>query len=130
MDSTVRTCPRCGAQMKIEENAVEAVCERCKTVLRLEEADSAPEQGAVPESIESARESLPEEERPAQAEPTPEKKSHLLWWVMGWFFIFPLPATILIARRPGMKKSWKALWIVLLWGLYLAIGLAGKDAAR
>ena len=44
---------------------------------------------------------------------------------MGWIFIFPIPATILIVRSKKLHWILKIVLVLAVWGLYLAIGLAG-----
>lgn len=61
---------------------------------------------------------------------TPQKKKrHTFWWVMGWIFIFPIPATILILRNKKMHWILKTVLILLVWGIYLAIGFSGSANA-
>ena len=47
---------------------------------------------------------------------------------MGWIFIFPIPATILILRSKKMHWILKTVLIVLVWGLYIAIAASGSSA--
>ena len=58
--------------------------------------------------------------------PVQSKKRHTFWWIMGWIFIFPIPATILIVRSKKMHWILKIVLVLAVWGLYLAIGLAGS----
>lgn len=50
------------------------------------------------------------------------RKKNLIWWVLGWIIIFPVPLTILIAKTDKMKTVWKVVIIVALWALILVAG--------
>lgn len=55
------------------------------------------------------------------------KKKHTLWWVLGWIFIFPIPATILAWRSKKLSMPVKITIIVLCWLFYMGIGAAGSE---
>jgi hypothetical protein len=61
------------------------------------------------------------------AAPPKRKKKHTLWWVLGWIFIFPIPATILAWRSRKLSMPVKITIIVLCWLLYMGIGAAGSE---
>lgn len=56
------------------------------------------------------------------AQPTKKRKTWL--WVLGWFFIFPVPLTILMVRNQKLNKLVKIGIIAVAWVLYLIIALA------
>ena len=58
-------------------------------------------------------------------QPAPKKKSKIVWWVLGWIFIFPIPLTIIIARNKKLKTGVKVAIIIAAWGVYLLIGVVG-----
>ena len=64
--------------------------------------------------------------REYSAPPVPKKNKKMLWWVLGWIFIFPIPLTILIARNQKLKTGVKIGIIAAAWIVYLLMGLAGK----
>lgn len=47
------------------------------------------------------------------------KKSKTWLWVLGWIFIFPLPLTILLLRKKGMKPALKYGIIAGAWVIFL-----------
>ena len=58
-------------------------------------------------------------------QPAPKKKSKIVWWVLGWIFIFPIPLTIIMARNKKLKTGVKVAIIIAAWGVYLLIGVVG-----
>lgn len=58
-------------------------------------------------------------------QPAPKKKSKIVWWVLGWIFIFPIPLTIIIARNKKLKTGVKVVIIIAAWLVYLLIGIVG-----
>ena len=47
---------------------------------------------------------------------------------MGWIFIFPIPATILVARNKNIKPQIKALIIIAVWVVYFLIGVLSRNS--
>ena len=64
----------------------------------------------------------------AQPQPAPKKNKKIVWWVLGWIFIFPIPLTILIARNQKLKIGAKIGIIAVTWIVYLLIGIVGNAA--
>lgn len=58
----------------------------------------------------------------------PKKKTWL--WVLGWIFVFPLPLTILLLRKKGMKPIAKYCIIALAWLIYVLIGISGDSTTQ
>ena len=50
-------------------------------------------------------------------------------WVLGWICIFPVPLTILLLRKKGMKPAVKYGIIVAAWLLFFVIGMSGNNEA-
>ena len=50
-------------------------------------------------------------------------------WVLGWICIFPVPLTILMLRKKGMKPAVKYGIIAAAWLLFFVIGLSGNGEA-
>lgn len=57
--------------------------------------------------------------------PEPKKKSKIVWWALGWVFIFPIPLTIIITRNKKLKTGVKVAVIIAAWIVYLLIGIVG-----
>lgn len=58
------------------------------------------------------------------------KKNNTILWVLGWFFIFPVPLTILMIRNQKLDKKVKIGIIAAVWIVYLGIAFiagSGKD---
>ena len=128
-------CPHCGAPLKVEATMQQATCEYCGMTTWLdheteptndfdsEEAGYNFEKGRQRAQAEIAQQTYVQ---PRQTyTPVQSKKRHTFWWIMGWIFIFPIPATILIVRSKKMHWILKIVLVLAVWGLYLAIGLAG-----
>lgn len=58
------------------------------------------------------------------------KKKKIWPWVLGWLLIFPLPLTILMARKKNLNKKIKIGVIVAAWVLYFVIATLGKSSDR
>ena len=101
-------CPRCG--VRVDQPAKK--CPRCKATYY---TASCPACGYTPEW------KAPEAGR-FDGAAQPAKKRRTVWWILGWIFIFPVPATILIYRSEKLPVWMKVLYIVLVWGLYVLIG--------
>lgn len=57
-----------------------------------------------------------------QSYTAPQKQKTLLW-VLGWIFIFPLPLTLILLKKPDMNKKVKYGIIIGVWAAYLIIAL-------
>lgn len=58
------------------------------------------------------------------------KKRKIWLWVLGWLIIFPLPLTILLLRKKGMKAPIKYSIIAVAWIVYLIIAISGGSGSR
>jgi hypothetical protein len=133
-------CPHCGAPLQVDSKAQKAICEYCGMTTLIEsnkqptmEIDSEREgylfeKGRLRAQSEHVQKPIV---RQIQYEvvPAQKKKRHTFWWVMGWIFIFPIPATILIVRSKKMHWILKTVLILLVWGIYIAIGMSGSKNA-
>lgn len=138
MKLTTMDCPRCGAPILVPNRAKSVVCEYCNSTIAVEtdserlDLSNAEEAGY---NFEKGRQRAQAEQQPIVQQvqyeyvPVQKKKRHTFWWVMGWIFIFPIPATILIVRSKKMHWIVKALLILLVWGIYIAIGMSGGTSA-
>ena len=114
MKITDLTCPHCGAKLKKYKNTDVVICEYCDTELLITEE----KQQTQEEFIQPSSPKLP------------KKKKKLVWWILGWIFIFPLPLTVLLLRN----KKWK-LWlrisiIAVAWMLYFVIVFSGRGETK
>ena len=125
-------CPQCSGTLEIDENAKQARCPFCDTLLMIDDegqrlrADSGRQAGY---DFEQGRIEAQEERRQAALRAQQEaarKKKNLVWWILGWIFICPVPLTILIARSKKLKPWLKAVLIAALWIVILVIGIAGN----
>lgn len=132
-------CPHCGAPLNADTSAKQVVCEYCGTTSFLvsetkpveyknsEQAGYEFEKGRLRAQAEQAQEPIVHQVR-YEYVPAKLKKRHTFWWVMGWIFIFPIPATILIVRSK-MHWIWKTILTLAVWVLYFIIASSGSANA-
>ena len=125
------TCPKCGANLRIDADRKSAFCEYCGAQILIDDEvqhlqiDNAESAGYA---FEKGRQRAQNEAQVMSAYtylPAPKKKSKIVWWVLGWIFIFPIPLTIIIARNKKLKTGVKVAIIIAAWGVYLLIGVVG-----
>ena len=126
------TCPKCGANLRVDADMQSAFCEYCGAELLIDDEvqhlqiDNAESAGYA---FEKGRQRAQQEaQMPMEysAPLAPKKNKKMVWWVLGWIFIFPIPLTILIARNQKLKTGAKIGIIVAAWIVYLLIGLVGN----
>ena len=122
------TCPKCGANLRVDADRQSAFCEYCGAELLIDDLqiDNAESVGYAFEKGRQRAQQEVQMPREYSAPPVPKKKKKIVWWVLGWIFIFPIPLTILIARNPKLKTGAKIGIIVAAWIVYLLMGLAGN----
>ena len=131
------TCPKCGANLHIDADRKSAFCEDCGGQVLIDDEvqhlqiDNAESAGYA---FEKGRQRAQQEARAhsyysAQPQPAPKKNKKIVWWVLGWIFIFPVPLTIIIARNQKLKTGAKIGLIAAAWVVYLLIGI-GSGAAN
>ena len=129
------TCPKCGANLRVDADRQSAFCEYCGAQLLVDDEvqhlqiDNAESAGyAFEKGRQRAQQEaqMPRESPAPPAPKTPKKNKKIVWWVLGWIFIFPIPLTILIARNQKLKIGAKIGIIAAAWVVYLLMGLAGK----
>lgn len=126
------TCPKCGANLRVDADRQSAFCEYCGAELLIDDEvqhlqiDNAESVGYAFEKGRQRAQQEVQMPREYSAPPVPKKKKKIVWWVLGWIFIFPIPLTILIARNPKLKTGAKIGIIVAAWIVYLLMGLAGN----
>ena len=129
------TCPHCSAQLKVDADKAQAICEHCGATVLIDEEvqhvqyDNAEEAGY---NFEKGRQRAQKEAQQQSqqsvvyVQETPKKKRKTWLWVLGWICIFPLPLTILLLRKKDMKPALKYGLIAVAWIIYLIIGLSGR----
>ncbi|MBE5924891.1 MAG: zinc ribbon domain-containing protein [Lachnospiraceae bacterium] len=127
------TCPNCGAQLKVDEDNKQSVCEHCGTKLLLDDEvqhiqyDNAEEAGY---QFEKGRQRAQAENKISSNNTSikQNKKSNTWLWVLGWIFCFPIPVMILIWRK---KNTWpvktKTIVTIVFWIVFLIIGAFGNS---
>ena len=125
------TCPKCGADLHIDADRKSAFCEYCGGQVLIDDEvqhlqiDNAESAGYA---FEKGRQRAQNEAQAhsyysAQPQPAPKKNKKIVWWVLGWIFIFPVPLTIIIARNQKLKIGAKIGLIAAAWVVYLLIGI-------
>lgn len=128
------TCPKCGANLRVDADRQSVFCEYCGGQILIDDEvqhlqiDNAESAGFAFEKGRQRAQSEAQAQRyyTAQPQPTPKRNKKIVWWVLGWIFIFPIPLTILIARNQKLKTGAKIGIIVAAWIVYLLIGLVGN----
>ena len=131
------TCPKCGANLHIDADRKSAFCEYCGGQVLIDDEvqhlqiDNAESAGYAFEKGRQRAQNEAQAHRyySAQPQPAPKKNKKIVWWVLGWIFIFPVPLTIIIARNQKLKTGAKIGLIAAAWVVYLLIGI-GSGAAN
>ncbi|MED9970419.1 MAG: zinc ribbon domain-containing protein [Ruminococcus sp.] len=130
------TCPKCGANLHIDADRKQAFCEYCGAQVIIDDEvqhlqiDNAESAGYAFEKGRQRAQNEAQAQRYyfAQPQPAPKKNKKIVWWVLGWIFIFPIPLTIIIVRNQKLKTAAKIGIIAATWIVYLLIGIAsGAD---
>ena len=125
------TCPKCGANLHIDVDRKQAFCEYCGAQILVDDEvlhlqiDNAESAGYAFEKGRQRAKNEVQATRTYTYQPAPKKKRKIVWWVLGWFFIFPIPLTIIIARNKKLKTGIKVVIIIAAWLVYLLIGIVG-----
>ena len=53
---------------------------------------------------------------------------NLLFWILGWIFLFPVPLTILISRNRNLTNALKACIIIVAWVAYFLLAFVGSTS--
>lgn len=131
------TCPKCGADLRVDADRQSAFCEYCGAELLIDDEvqhlqiDNAESAGYAFEKGRQRAQNEAQAQRyyASQPQPAPKKNKKMVWWVLGWIFIFPVPLTIIIARNQKLKTGAKIGIIAAAWVVYLLIGI-GSGAAN
>ena len=126
------TCPKCGANLRVDADRQSAFCEYCGAQLLIDDEvhhlqiDNAESAGYAFEKGRQRAQQEMQMPREYSAPPATKKNKKIVWWVLGWIFIFPIPLTIIISRNKKLKIGAKIGIIVAAWIVYLLIGIAGN----
>ena len=124
-------CPKCGANLKVDADRQSAFCEYCGAQLLIDDEaqhlqiDNAESAGYAFEKGRQRAQQEMQMPREYSAPPATKKSKKIVWWVLGWIFIFPIPLTIIIARNKKLKTGAKVVIIIAAWLVYLLIGIVG-----
>lgn len=132
-------CPKCGAMLKVDSEKKQAKCEFCGASLLIDDEV----QHIQYDNVEDAGYKFERGRQRAQQENSvhnnstqsntqtnmtpPKKKSKMIWWVLGWICIFPIPLTILMLRNKKLSKGIKISIIAVAWVVYFLIGISGSS---
>ena len=130
------TCTKCGANLHIDADRKTAFCEYCGAQLLIDDEvqhlqiDNAESAGYAFEKGRQRAQNEAQAQRyySAQPQPAPKKNKKIVWWVLGWIFIFPIPLTIIISRNKKLKTGAKIGIIAAAWIVYMMIGIVGNVA--
>lgn len=145
-------CPHCASMLNVDADLKKAKCDFCGTTILIDDEathvhyDNAEEAGykfemgrqrAQAEMMHRQMQNQWNGRAPQQPMynaqynapyAAPPKKRNTWLWVLGWIFFFPVPLTVLIAR----KKDWPPVvrygLIALLWIVVIAIGATGESS--
>ena len=90
------TCTKCGANLHIDADRKTAFCEYCGAQLLIDDEvqhlqiDNAESAGYAFEKGRQRAQNEAQVQRhySAQPQPAPKKNKKVVWWVLGWIFIF------------------------------------------
>ena len=131
------TCTKCGANLHIDADRKFAFCEYCGAQVLIDDEvqhlqiDNAESAGYAFEKGRQRAQNEAQAVRYNTYQPAPvanKKSKKIVWWVLGWIFIFPIPLTIIISRNKKLKTGAKIGIIAAAWIVYLLIGIAGNAA--
>ena len=117
--------------MRIDVDRKQAFCEYCGAQILIDDEvqhlqiDNAESAGYAFEKGRQRAQNEAQATRAYTCQSASKKKSNIVWWVLGWIFIFPIPLTIIIARNKKLKTVVKVGIIVAVWFVYLLIGIVG-----
>ena len=128
-------CPHCGANMRYDSDKKQVNCEFCGAALIVDDEThnlrmsngeefgyqfEKGRQRAQDEYSANSSQTVP----PQNNQPQPKKRKTWLW-VLGWIFIFPVPLTIILLKKPNMAKKVKYILIAAAWLVYILLMVIG-----
>jgi len=133
-------CDNCGSELILDPNAEKYTCSYCNTSFLLDKKTQYIQYVNAEETgyqFEKGRYRAQQEYQQDQAKNKFEtynskkdegKKKNLIWWILGWIVIFPVPLTVLLVRNKKIDKKLRIAIIAIAWLLYLGIGIFGKNS--
>lgn len=128
-------CPHCGANMRYAEDKKQVNCEFCGATLIIDDETHNLRMSNGEEfgyQFEKGRQRAQAENNTgtsqavsAQGTQAQPKKRKTWLWVLGWIFIFPVPLTIILLKKPNMTKKVKYILIAAAWIVYILLMVAG-----
>ena len=128
-------CPHCGANMRYDSDKKQVNCEFCGAALIVDDETHNLRMSNGEEfgyQFEKGRQRAQAEYSAnsthtvsTQNTPQQPKKRKTWLWVLGWIFIFPVPLTIILLKKPNMAKKVKYILIAAAWVVYILLLIAG-----
>lgn len=132
------TCPKCGAQLKVDASKQQVYCQYCGARLLVDDEirgyriDNAEDMGY---QFEKGRQRAQQERQQRQIEfpirsipyQVKNKRKNTWLWVLGWILVFPLPLSILVWKSDKLKKGVKITIIIIAFLAYLLLGYTGAS---
>ena len=125
-------CKNCGAILKVDPNSDEIKCEHCLSLFKLDDeikhlkVDDAEKIGY---EFEKGRIRAQEENNANVSNnysQLQKKKNNTGWLVLAWIFLLPFTATYFIAKSKSLNKAQKIVIIIVMWVVFLILGLIGE----
>lgn len=128
-------CPHCGANMRYEEDKKQVNCEFCGSTLivddethnlRMSNGEEFGYQFEKGRQRAQAENNIGNSQTVSAQDTQVQPKKRKTWlWVLGWIFIFPVPLTIILLKKPNMTKKVKYILIAAAWIVYILLMVAG-----
>ncbi len=132
-------CTNCGGELTVDPSQENAVCEYCGASFIVSKAVqnynvthnsyttnvvNDRRKGALEAVLDYKNEQKERKYRMAneareRREAEKKKRNHLILWILGWLFIFPVPLTILMLRNKTLDKRIRYGIIAAGWIVYL-----------
>ena len=55
---------------------------------------------------------------------------NIIWWILGWIFLFPIPLTILMVRNRSLNNWLKICIIVISWVAFFLLAIFGLSESE
>lgn len=129
-------CPQCGGTLEAPENTKQMQCPFCNTTVMLDDEvqhiqfDNSKqagydfEKGRIEAQQDHAAQQAQYNQEVIRAQQeTNRKRKNLIWWILGWIFIFPVPLSILIVKSNKLKPALKVVLVSVLWVALVLFGV-------
>lgn len=125
-------CKNCGAILKVDPNSDEIKCEHCLSLFKLDDeikhlkVDDAEKIGYEFEKGRIRAQKENNADVSNNYSQSQKKKNNTVWLVLAWIFLLPFTATYFIAKSKSLNKTQKIVIIVVMWIVFLIMGLIGE----